>query len=126
MHSVHQPLISRTKLLPGESLSSLLIRLTELNFYESFSDFRGLVLENHDNPRQLRDNLVFPSQSASYERLAILTQLDVFSLYMSTHHLFAPTLIHPPSTADSLQLPSGISAPRFPSGYIHKQLRLRG
>src|SRR5712691_7534810 len=125
MQNTSQPLISRTNIFQDESLLSLLIRLTELNLYESPLILRGIVLEDPNTLSYFRDNLEFPLKSTTYERLTSLTQLDVDSLYKTTLHRFAAIITPPPYTIAYFRLPSGITAPYFPKGYFYNQLRLQ-
>ena len=77
MQNTSQPLINRTQILQDESLLSLLIRLTTLNFYELPVVLRGIVLEDPNTLSYFRDDLEFPLKSTTYEKLTSLTQLDI-------------------------------------------------
>src|SRR6266566_2995502 len=125
MQNASQPLISRTSIFQDESLLSLLIRLTTLNFYELPGVLRGIVLEDPNTLSYFRDDLEFPLKSTTYEKLTSLTQLDVVSLYKTSLHRFAAILTPPPYTIAYFRLPTGITAPYFPKGYFYNQLHLQ-
>lgn len=125
MQNTSQPLINRTQILQDESLLSLLIRLTTLNFYELPVVLRGIVLEDPNTLSYFRDDLEFPLKSTTYEKLTSLTQLDIDSLYKTTLHRFAAILTPPPYTIAYFRLPTGITAPYFPKGYFYNQLHLQ-
>jgi hypothetical protein len=123
MQSNCQPLISRTSPLPGESLLSLLVRLTERNSYEALSLLRGLIFDRPSSLQPLRDSLEFPTKTSTYDRLVSLTLLDDVSLYQCTPHRFASILTPPSQKILYAQLPGGNSVPFFPKGLFPKQLR---
>jgi len=81
----------RTYLLPGESLDSLLARVSRLNFYDSPS------LLAHLYKQGLTDDWRLPRLALVYERLASLTMLDPdpVALLNATAHRFAP-ILEPP------------------------------
>jgi TniQ len=114
-----QPLLNRANFLPDESLLSLLIRLTDLNSYDSLSILKGLVLDDPSYLEHVSDDFEIPSKARTYEKLSILTQLDVHSLYMATLHRFAPILTSPPNAVAFMRLPNDRMVPyhsqfRFP------------
>jgi len=96
------PLLRRTSLYPGESLSSLLTRLEWLNHHDSPGLLKWLAL----SPGH-RDNLDAPTQTATYYRLGNLTRLAPVALYHATPHRFA-TVIAPDKTASVHLLPGQI------------------
>jgi hypothetical protein len=125
MQNASQSLISRTSILQDESLMSLLIRLTTLNFYELPVFLRRIVSEHPNTLSYFKDDIEFPLKSTTYEKLTSLTQLDANSLYKTTLHRFAAILTPPPYTIAYFRLPTGITAPYFPKGYFYNQLRLQ-
>jgi TniQ protein len=125
MQNASQSLISRTSILQDESLMSLLIRLTTLNFYELPVFLRRIVSEHPNTLSYFKDDIEFPLKSITYEKLTSLTQLDANSLYKTTLHRFAAILTPPPYTIAYFRLPTGIIAPYFPKGYSYNQLRLQ-
>jgi hypothetical protein len=89
-----KPLLRRTQLLPGESLPSLLERLTGLNHYlyphtlkhicnERLAAFMGL------------DDPAYPRRGDTFFELAHLTQLSVEDLFAASRHRFTPALLLP-------------------------------
>ena len=117
-----QPLVSRTRLLPEESLPSLLVRLTKLNVYEALAILKGIILEGFNELKPLKDNIELPLKPATYERLTSLSQIDVLSLYMATPHRFVP-IFTLPGTTPNMQLLAKTAVPFFPQGGLPKQLR---
>jgi hypothetical protein len=89
------PLLRRTQLLPGESLSSLLERLVQLNYYPSLRILNQVCRKHLDAPAQ-RDNLACPKWVEIFLQLAELTHISPEDLYSASNHRFAP-LLSPPS-----------------------------
>jgi hypothetical protein len=89
------PLLRRTQLLPGESLSSLLERLAQLNYYPSLSVLHLICREHLDLPAN-RDDLARPRWHETFLQLADLTHIAPEVLYSASNHRFAP-LLSPPS-----------------------------
>jgi hypothetical protein len=67
MQNASQPLISRTSILQDESLLSLLVRLTTLNFYELPGFLRRIVLEHPNTLSYFKDDLEFPLKSTTVQ-----------------------------------------------------------
>src|SRR5258708_37882548 len=119
MQAALQPLLVRVPPLPGESLDSYLIRLSQLNSYNSPEVLWDLVLETLDprrHHRYMKDRLDFPFNAETYNRIFTLTMIDPFVLYKSTCHRFAPVLTPPPRSVNYLTLPNEISVPCLPRG----------
>lgn len=118
-----QALIARTPILTGESLASLLIRLTKLNYDESPNVLQDLVLDTIDHAKHRKDNLEFPSFPETYQSLSALVQLDSFTLYSATPHRFAHILTSPPDIIQSFLLPDHTSVPFLSQSIISRQMR---
>ena len=116
-------LLESTPVRSGESLASLLERLSQLNFYAPSNFLVELALTEAHNPRLYKDNLDFPSRIDTYENLVSLTRLDVGTLYNATPHRFAQILTSPPNTLESLKLPGGNFVPLASRSYFHRQIR---
>src|SRR5712692_1418517 len=124
MASSLQALLARTPILTGESLASLLIRLTNLNYYEDPIFLQELVLlDKIDHPRHRKDKLEFPSFPETYQGLSALSQINAFTLYSATLHRFTHILTSPPETIQSFQLPDHTSVPFLPQSFISRQIR---
>lgn len=111
------PLLCRSVLLTGESLSSLLARLTTLNHYGTTGILARLCLNG------THDDLYRPSEAATFERLATLTKLPCSALYAATAHRFAETLTPPGVQTIQLEFSSGERVPLLTSGIAYDQLR---
>lgn len=98
-----RPLLCRSPLLPGESLPSLLIRLSVQNFYPSLTAVERLCLERLPQV----DNVKRPTHMATYQALADLVQLEPYQLYLASVHSLAPTLTAPTTPAQGATLPTG-------------------
>ncbi len=126
MLAAPQPLLIRPSILPGESLFSFLIRLSQSNSYTSPNILRDLILETLDprrHHRYVKDILNFPRKSETYSRIADLTLIDPFTLYKSTHHRFVLVLTPPPRLVKYLTLPDKTSVPCFPDARELPQIR---
>jgi len=95
---VYPRLLRRAPLLPGESLPSLLARLSLLNGYEGLGNINWLAGEDWYSRRKevasgvaSREGRVMdapsrPERPATYERLAALTGLAPIALYSASAH----------------------------------------
>lgn len=101
------PLLCRSPLLPGESLPSFLFRLSVENFYPSLTMAERLCRER----LQQVDNVSRPLQTATYQTLADLVQLEPHQLYLASVHSLAPTLTSPTAPAQLVTLPTGEQVP---------------
>ena len=90
LHDTH-PFLCRSPLLPGESLASLLVRLSLLNAYPS----PGMVISIGKERLSVKDVLTQPRCAETYDVLAGLTQLAPGTLYRATPHAFAEQLALP-------------------------------
>lgn len=88
-----RPLLCREPLLPDESLSSYLVRLTAANCYEPGSILTK-ICNKHLATLGLRDNLVHPRHPETYDMLATLSGLAPGELANASIHRFtqAPIL----------------------------------
>jgi hypothetical protein len=111
-------LLRRCKLLPRESLPSLLVRLAQLNYYEPVTILRRLVLAGAE-----RDRLDWPAQAQIYERLFELVWLDPHRLHEATGHYFAETLTPPGRQVDGLSCSLGGHMPALAPEIAREQLR---
>jgi len=87
-------LLRRTQLLPGESLVSLLERLTQLNYYPSARLLSAICRDLLEEPAD-QDDLALPKWAETFLKLADLTHLSPESLYAASNHRFAPYLALP-------------------------------
>ena len=103
-----QCLLRRSPLLPGESLSSLLARLVQLNGYETLNTFRLLVLPELAGRRSYKqenwDNLHRPFRQRTYERLASATKLNPLELYAATEHSMGLVITPPEQELETIAL----------------------
>jgi hypothetical protein len=111
-------LIRRTRLMPGESLASLSVRLARLNLYDPLGILDQLYLEGLES-----DKLDRPSKAATYERMTVLTTIAPGDLYNATVHRFARTLTPPDCELASIELAQGQVVPLLDEGIVSKQLR---
>lgn len=94
-------LLSHPPLRPGESLPSLLFRLTAENRYHSPAVIARLCGD---------DNLAQPTRAETYRVLSELANIEAGTLYDATAHRFGPTITPPGSNLSSITLPSGREA----------------
>jgi predicted DNA-binding protein (UPF0251 family) len=113
------PFLCRSALLPGESLASLLVRLSALNAYPS----PGMVLSIGQERLTQKDTLARPMYAETYEVLQQLTGLMPSSLYQATPHIFARAMTSPDDEAVTVALPDGKAAPLLPANVLHSHLR---
>jgi hypothetical protein len=92
--SSSMPLLRRTPLLPGESLVSLLERLTQLNYYPS-PLILSRICRQRMKPPANKDNLTRPKWAETFLQLAGLTQISPEELYAASLHRFALCLTLP-------------------------------
>jgi len=84
-----KPLLRRSNLLPGESLPSLLERLSLLNYYNT-GTIGWLCHSNESN--QCRINITQPNSAQAFFQLAQLTLISPEDLLAASKHFFAPLL----------------------------------
>jgi hypothetical protein len=112
-------LLRRSRLLPGESISSLLIRLAKANYYNPYTLLSDHIQSTIKAQGQARDRLSYPYQLLTYECIATMTKIEVSRLHAATPHNFA-LVTTPPS--ETVKLLDGISAPLLAPGIASKQL----
>ncbi|MBN1218455.1 MAG: TniQ family protein [Anaerolineae bacterium] len=96
-------LLCRSPLQPGESLLSLLARLSELNLYPDPTILMRICRERLVE----RDNVTQPAMAETYKVLVKLVGIDADELYAASVHRFAATITPPPYQKQSILLPSG-------------------
>ena len=107
-----RPLLRRTQLLPGESLPSLLVRLSQLNGYDRPGILSELVGARttgggkRSHAGRLKDDMERPQTATTYLRLSALTLTTPVELYRATTHSFAPTILPPGEECAVLSLPA--------------------
>jgi hypothetical protein len=94
-------LLRRTQLLPGESLASLLERLTLLNYYASSHTLQQICRSRLEAPAN-QDDLRLPKWAETFLRLADLTRVSPEELYAASNHFFAPSLTLPQQMATEI------------------------
>ena len=99
MSTIHTPqspstLLRRTQLFPGESLVSLLERLTLLNYYASSRILQQICHSRLESPAN-RDDLRLPKWAETFCQLADLTCISPEKLFAASNHRFAPFLTLP-------------------------------
>lgn len=102
IHYAH-PFLCRSPLLPGESLASLLVRLSLLNAYPS----PGMVISIGKERLSVKDVLTQPRCAETYDVLADLTQLTPETLYQATPHALAERLALSGDASPTAELADG-------------------
>ena len=82
------PLLRRAAFLPNESLTSLLERLIQLNFYTSGGLLRTIGRERLAS-LGIQDHLAHPTRLETFQQLAYLTGLPLEALYAASDQPFA-------------------------------------
>ncbi|MBK6709947.1 MAG: TniQ family protein [Chloroflexi bacterium] len=106
LHDTH-PFLCRSPFLPGESLASLLVRLSILNAYPS----PDTVISIGKERLSVKDVLTQPRCAETYDVLADLTQLAPGTLYRATPHAFAQRLTLPDDEFPTVELAEGEVVP---------------
>src|SRR5713101_8122018 len=107
----HPPLLVRTALQPGESLQSLLMRLSRLNDYDVPDTLFQILQEGASKQQALKDRIALPRRMEMYQRLEALTGIGIPDLYAGGAHRFATILTPPDISIEFLEISEGISAP---------------
>src|SRR5438132_10770363 len=94
-YTQHSTLLVRTAILPGESLQSLLMRLSRLNDYDIPDTLFQILQEGVSNQQGLKDRIALPRRIEMYQRLEALTGIDIPDLYAASAHRFT-TILTPP------------------------------
>lgn len=114
-------LLRRGRLLPRETLPSLLVRLAQLNHYEPVTILRQLCLAGAEN-----DRLDWPARAEIYERLFDMVWIDPYRLHQATGHYFAEILTPPGKQVQCLPHPSDDRLPALTPEMARQQLRPEG
>ena len=123
MSNQQQALLGRTSLQPGESLQSLLIRLTQLNYHGSPNILSLLLREGIGEQERLLDRVMLPRQPAMYQRIAGLTTISIADIHASSAHRFAEILTSPEHAFEFLELSDDMFVPLLAKAHAAKQLR---
>jgi excisionase family DNA binding protein len=115
-----QPLNCHPRLLPGESLPSLLARLAKVNNYEPRSILSSIIRESA-NLGQIK-RLGCPSQ-ALFEIIMALTNIEICDLYKASAHYFTCILTPPEIEIECIELSDFLSVPFLLRGIANKNLR---
>lgn len=111
-----RPLLRRSQLLAEESLGSLLARLHTLNGYNAQYTFGSLVLPDLGSGRSYSkehwDRIERPGKRKTYERLAVMTQLDPLELYRATEHSLSLVVTPPESELVTISLEGAYGLPQ--------------
>ena len=119
----HSTLLVRTTILPGESLQSLLMRLSRLNDYDVPDTLFQILQERASKQQALKDRTTLPRGVEMYERLEALTGRDIPDLYAASAHRFTTILTPPGISIEFLEISEGISVPLLAWSLAAKQLR---
>jgi len=103
--------VVRTAIQPGESLQSLLTRLSRLNDYDVPDTLFQILLEGASKQEALKDRTALPRRIEMYQRLEAMTHVSIPDLYAASTHRFTTTLTPPDISIEFLELLDGISAP---------------
>lgn len=95
--------LCRSPLWPGESLASLLVRLSALNAYPSPHTVQCIGQER----LAYRDGLTQPMVAETYQVLQQLTNLPPGELYQATPHVFVRAITLPGEESVMVSLPGG-------------------
>jgi predicted site-specific integrase-resolvase len=117
IHYTH-PFLCRSPLLPGESLASLLVRLSLLNAYPS----PGVVISIGKERLSVKDVLMQPRCAETYDALADLTQLAPETLYRATPHAFAERLTLPGDELPTAELVAREVVPLLSPGMLQHHI----
>ncbi len=103
MTRASHPLLCRSPLQAGESLPSLLTRLTNKNDYHSPTMLRQVCLEQLPHP----DTVTRPTKTETYQVLADLVGITCNKLYAASVHRFATIITPPTFEQQAVRLPTG-------------------
>jgi len=118
----HSALLARTPIQPGESLQSLLVRLSRLNDYD-VPDTLFQLLQEETNKQPLKERIALPRHIEMYQRLEALTGRSILDLYAASAHRFATILTPPDISIGFLGLAESIALPLLAWSLAAKQLR---
>ncbi len=95
------PLLNRTNLQAGESLISLLVRLSALNHYAPHPQ---LILQFSRKAIAEDDSIINFTQPASFHFFSSFTLLPESTIYKATYHSFAKIFTPPNSNIDIIKI----------------------
>lgn len=116
-------LLVRTTIQPGESLQSLLTRLSRLNDYDVPDTLFQLIQEGAGKQPVLKERIALPRRIEMYQRLEALAVIGIAELYAASAHRFANILTPPDTPIDLLGISEDISLPLLAWSLAAKQLR---
>lgn len=119
----HRTLLVGTTIQPGESLQSLLVRLSRLNGYDVPDTLFQILQEEASKQQKLKERIALPRHIEMYQRLEALTGRGIPDLYAASAHRFATILTPPEISIDLLGLSEKISLPLLTWSLAAKQLR---
>jgi hypothetical protein len=114
-------LLRRTRFLPGESLASLLERLTRLNYY-AHPGVIGQICHQHAEHSYQLDNVIRPQSAQTFALLGQLSGIGPEALFAASDHRFAPTLIAPGKAQVFMPWSDGASKQIVTKANVHHQL----
>lgn len=106
-----RPLLNRRPLQPGESLSSLWVRLQAANYYRRPQAIAA-ICRPHLPPGE---NFHLPHLAETWPVLAAVTRLPAADLYSASFHRYASALALPWEALDIISLPDGERVPLLPA-----------
>ena len=115
-----KPLLRRSNLLPGESLPSLLERLSRLNYYNT-----GTIswLFHSNKSDQCRIDITQPNSPQAFFQLAQLTLIRPEDLLAASKHFFAPLLYSPENTKIFMRWFDGKNIQLLSSNIAYRKIR---
>ncbi len=119
----HSALLVRTPIQPGESLQSLLVRLSRLNDYDVPDTLFQILQEGESKQQALKERIALPRHIEMYQRLEALTDRGIPDLYAASAHRFATILTPPDISIEFLEISEGISMRLLTWSLAAKQLR---
>ncbi len=120
---MNSALLKRTSVQPGESLQSLLARLSWLNDYDAPDTLSQILQEGRGKQGILKDRASLPRQAEMYQRLEALTGLGVSDLYAASAHRFTNILTPPDQPIQLLEILHDKYSPLLAQSLTSKQIR---
>lgn len=122
-YTQHSTLLVRTTIQPGESLKSLLMRLSRLNDYDVPDTLSQILQEGAGVQQAFKDRIALPHHIEMYQRLEALTGIGISDLYAASAHRFTAVLTPPDISIEFLEVSAGIPMPLLAWSLATKQLR---
>src|SRR5690348_444302 len=122
-YTKHSTLLVRTTIQPGESLKSLLIRLSRLNDYDVPDTLSQILQEGVSKQQALKDRIALPRSNEMYQRMEALTGIGIPDLYAASSHRFTTILTPPDISIEFLELVESLFTPLLSWSLATKQLR---